>query len=106
MFAPFLQLRASVEKFRASVEKFKDEDKPILVVPWNRCAASFCQQVAEVYGLDLKTRGNHLPVSAARWQHVPRYVLQLRFIHNIANNSTTTKATENISIDLESLEFF
>jgi hypothetical protein len=38
---------------------------------------------------------------------VPRFVLQLLFIknHKIANNSTTSKAREKISTDLESLEF-
>ncbi len=38
---------------------------------------------------------------------VPRYVLQLLFseICKIAKNSTTTKAREKITTDLESLEF-
>jgi hypothetical protein len=38
----------------------------------------------------------------------PRYVLQLYFVknHQIVNNSTTTKAREKISTDLQSLELF
>jgi hypothetical protein len=42
-------------------------------------------------------RGNQLPVSAARWQHD----LQICFATFIAYNSTTTKAREKISTDLE-----
>jgi hypothetical protein len=52
-------------------------------------------------------RGNQLLVSATRWPGGPRYILQLLFGENhiIAKNSTITKARENISTDLESLEF-
>jgi hypothetical protein len=52
-------------------------------------------------------RGNQLLVSATRWPGGPRYILKLLFgeNHKIAKNSTTTKARENISTYLKSLEF-
>jgi hypothetical protein len=39
---------------------------------------------------------------------VPRYVLRLYFVknHKIAKSSTTTKAREKISTDLESIEHY
>jgi hypothetical protein len=53
-------------------------------------------------------RANHQPVSATRGQHVLADMFCNFYLvknHKIAKNSTTTKAREKISTDLESLEF-
>jgi hypothetical protein len=53
---------------------------------------------------------NHVPVSVAKLQHGSQICLfcNIYLIKNnkIARNSTTTKAREKISTDLESPEFF
>jgi hypothetical protein len=51
---------------------------------------------------------NQRLVSATRWQHWFRDMFCNFYLaknHKIAKNSTTTKAREKISMDLESLEF-
>ncbi len=51
-------------------------------------------------------RINQLPVYATRWQHGSQICFATFIDKNkIANNSTTTKAREKVSTDLESLEF-
>ena len=53
-------------------------------------------------------RENQLPVSATVWQHGTQICFAtfvLRNITKLAKNSTTTKAREKISTDLESLKF-
>jgi hypothetical protein len=52
-------------------------------------------------------RINQLQVSATRWQFGAKiYICNFNSLknHKFAHNSTTTKAGEKISIDLESLE--
>ncbi len=52
-------------------------------------------------------RENQQSVSAIRWQHGSHMLCNFYLVknHKIAKNSTTTKAREKISIDLESLKF-
>jgi hypothetical protein len=52
-------------------------------------------------------KGNHLTVSATRWQHgSPDMFCNFYLVknHKIGINATTTKAREKISTDLESVE--
>jgi len=54
-------------------------------------------------------RGYQLPAPVARWKHGSQICLCNFYLvknHKIAQNSTTTKAREKTSTDLESLEFY